>query len=433
MTQELKEYRDYLEEKQVFAKSPLLERARQEGWEEFSKSGLPNKKVEDFRYTQLAPYFQKSCPAISKKEEVQNLTSVLEKYGEKDAIKFVFYDGLYLGSVGKADKALTIKELSEALEKDNQFRDVFAKKMSFPCNSLCHINKSFSSEGLVFSLEKNAEVKKPIEIFYIGEENKRTNYTQSFFLSQGNSSLKIKEYFLSSSEDIEQNNCLTTILLGENDQWSHTRFVIGEDKGLHFSQVNGKVPRNSHLKTYLIQLSGSLLRNQVEIFLTGEGAETTVNGVYTGSGQQQSDHYTTITHQASHSYAHQLYKGLLTGKAKGVFKGTIVVEEGLKGIDSNQQNRNLLLSKGAHCDSMPQLEILSDDVKCAHGSTTGQINFDELFYLLTRGIDPQLAQQMLYSSFVGEVLESLSEESLKKEAEKYVLEKLTGLQTGDSE
>jgi len=151
--------------------------------------------------------------------------------------------------------------------------------------------------------------------------------------------------------------------------------------------------------------------------LADEGAECQLNGLYLGSGRQVVDNHTLVDHAMPHCQSHEFYKGILTDRARGVFRGRVLVRPGAQGTVAEQQNRNLLLSRTAEVDTKPQLEIYADDVKCNHGSSIGQLDEEALFFLRSRGLDKQTARTLLATGFAAQISQSISHERVRQWAE----------------
>ncbi|MCP5065913.1 MAG: Fe-S cluster assembly protein SufD [bacterium] len=191
----------------------------------------------------------------------------------------------------------------------------------------------------------------------------------------------------------------------------------------HVGHVAGRVERNGRLRTHTISLGGRFVRNDLEVVLAGEGAECTMNGLYLGLGEGLIDNHTWVDHAVPHCTSHELYKGVLTGSARGVFRGRVVVRPDAQKSEATQSNPNLLLSDGAEIDTKPQLEIYANDVKCSHGAAIGRLDPESLFYLRSRGIGEDEARGLLTRGFAAEVLSALPEPSLAEAMSAVFLEK----------
>ena len=171
-------------------------------------------------------------------------------------------------------------------------------------------------------------------------------------------------------------------------------------------------------------LGARLSRHEIEVTLAGEGAECRVDGLYIVGTGQHTDTHSLIDHRTPNCTSRQNYKGILDGSSRAVFNGRVYVHEGARGTDAQQSNKNLLLSTDARVDTKPQLEIYNDDVKCAHGATVGQLEEEELFYLLSRGLHPDLARNLLTYGFAEEIVERIKFESIRAQLDGAILNRL---------
>ncbi len=194
----------------------------------------------------------------------------------------------------------------------------------------------------------------------------------------------------------------------------------------HVSNLFCQQERDSRLSTHTLTLGGRLVRNDLAAVLAGEGAEARLDGLFVGAGEQLIDNHTLVDHAVPHCTSDELYKGILGGRSRGVFRGRVVVRPDAQQTDARQSNPNLLLADGAGIDTKPQLEIHADDVRCSHGSSIGRLDPDALFYLRARGIDESAALDMLTRGFAAEVLNRLRSSALSSALGEILLEQLGG-------
>jgi Fe-S cluster assembly protein SufD len=190
---------------------------------------------------------------------------------------------------------------------------------------------------------------------------------------------------------------------GENAIIDHYKVQRESVKAFHVATLQAYQGRSSNLSTLSISLGGALVRNDVNALLDGEGCECAMNGFYMVKGNQHVDNHTSIDHAKPHGSSRELYKGILDERASGVFNGRVIVRPGAQKTDARQTNKNLILSEDALINTIPQLEIYADDVKCAHGATIGQLEADALFYLRSRGIGLEDARHLLTYAFVSDI------------------------------
>jgi len=239
-------------------------------------------------------------------------------------------------------------------------------------------------------------------------------------LADENSQAQILESYASVGEGVCFTNAVTELVAAENAFIDHYKLQRESLEAFHISTVQVQLGRSANVSTQSISLGGSLVRNHVNAVLGGEGGEATLNGFYLVNGRQHVDNHTSIDHAKPHCNSHELYKGILDGKARGVFNGRIIVRPDAQKTDSKQTNNNLLLSADAHADSQPQLEIYADDVKCTHGSTVGPLDPRALFYLRSRGVGEHEARRLLTYGFAVEILGRMEVAPLRAQLDRIV-------------
>lgn len=214
------------------------------------------------------------------------------------------------------------------------------------------------------------------------------------------------------------------IFLEDNASLTHYRIQKESAEALHIGTTEVTLSGGSLYNSTNINLGGGLSRHDVHIKFTAEGGEAFVDGLYMLNGKQHHDTHSTIDHALPNCISHQTYKGVLNDKSRGVFNGKVFVRENASGTDAQQSNKNLLLSNDARVDTKPQLEIFNDDVKCSHGATVGQLEDEELFYLLSRGLSQTLAKNLLTYGFAEEIINKIEIEAIKKDLDEAVLNRL---------
>jgi Fe-S cluster assembly protein SufD len=210
---------------------------------------------------------------------------------------------------------------------------------------------------------------------------------------------------------------VTEIAVGEGAVLRHYKLQRESREAFHLQTIAVRQARASHFTSVHAAFGGALARTDIRADLEGEGSECILDGLFVGAGSQHLDTHTTISHAAPHTTSREVYRGVLDGRARGVFHGRIVVRPGAQKTDAMQTNKNLLLSRDALVDSTPALEIFADDVKCKHGSTIGQLDATALFYLRSRGIGEREARAILTRAFAADVAGRVALPSLRAEIE----------------
>jgi Fe-S cluster assembly protein SufD len=213
-------------------------------------------------------------------------------------------------------------------------------------------------------------------------------------------------------------------VVGDNASLDHTKLQQEDTDAFHVATMQFEQGRDSVVRSHNISVGAGLSRTDVNAILNGDGVDCTLNGLYLASGTQHVDTHMRVEHVRPHGGSHELYKGILDGRARAVFNGRIYVHQEAQKTDAKQSNRNLLLSREALVNSNPQLEIFADDVKCTHGSTVGQLDAEAVFYLRSRGIDEEAARSLLIYAFAGDVLEGLRVPALRERVEATLRDRL---------
>jgi Fe-S cluster assembly protein SufD len=217
---------------------------------------------------------------------------------------------------------------------------------------------------------------------------------------------------------------VTEVLLGPGAVVDHVKIQRETPVAFHMASTFAHLHRASTLTSQAITFGGRIARNDITATLAGEGAECTLNGLYVADGDTVVDTHTTIDHAMPHCPSHEVYKGILAGRAKAVFNGKIIVRPDAQKTDAKQTNKALLLSGDASINTKPQLEIFADDVKCTHGAAIGQLDPDQLFYLRARGISEQNARNILIHAFASDVLNGIRHDAVRARLEEVLVAKL---------
>jgi Fe-S cluster assembly protein SufD len=217
---------------------------------------------------------------------------------------------------------------------------------------------------------------------------------------------------------------VTDVRVGPSGMLDHVKFQRQAASTFHVGTMFAELGRAATMKSHAITLGGHITRNDIIAVLDGEGAECTLNGLYVAGGEALVDTHTTIDHAKAHCPSHEVYKGILTGHARAVFNGKIIVRQDAQKTDAKQTNKALLLTDDAQINTKPQLEIFADDVKCTHGAAIGQLDEDALFYLRARGVALVDARNMLIHAFAGDVLNGVVERAVRETAMRLVEETL---------
>ncbi|MGH7224448.1 MAG: Fe-S cluster assembly protein SufD, partial [Gemmataceae bacterium] len=217
-------------------------------------------------------------------------------------------------------------------------------------------------------------------------------------------------------------NAVTEIVVGAGAHVDHYKVQREGERAFHMAVMQVQVGRDAKFSSHAVTQGGQWVRNEINAVFEDEGGECTLNGLYQASGEQLVDNHTFIDHAYPHCASHELYKGILDGKARGVFNGKIYVRQDAQKTDAKQTNQTLLLSEDATINTKPQLEIYADDVKCTHGATVGQLDAESIFYLRSRGIGSAEARSLLTYAFANDIVSRIKVASVREELERSLLQ-----------
>ncbi len=274
------------------------------------------------------------------------------------------------------------------------------------------LNASLFEVEVQITIEAKKNIEHSLQLIYVGHGENTMANNRLTITAEKSSSSNIISTFVSLDENVQFNNGITTINVAENAHFTLHKIQSSNHANLSVSTEQVTQESNSTFKINTFTFTGLLQRNNINIAVNGENCETYMNGAVVSKGKQHIDNHTFVDHTVSNCYSNENYKYVLDDQSTGVFNGRVVVRQDAQVINAYQNNGNILLSDNASINSKPELEIYADDVKCSHGSTTGQLDEDALFYLQARGIARANAKKLLVSAFIGEVIESVENENV---------------------
>ena len=392
----------------IFSSENGYSKLRKVAFENWKKCPPPSARDEYWKYTRLNSVLGKSYLAAA-----GNASFDAGSLTDKSAYNLVFINGVFapVFSESHTSKGLTITDLASAragkmiTEQDgaNGAGDYFSL-----------LNKAFHINGPFISIGRDLKPEKEIHIHHIITEKKRLiNIRGLVEVADGGSTI-ISEHWYDFSSSDNLLNISMNYRIGEN---SHAEFTRLQSGGIHnamISQVFTEQAGGSRFNLNTITAGTALVRNNISAVINGRSSHCSLNGFYRTSGQQHVDNHTAIDHALPDSTSSELYKGIAGGKSKAVFNGKVIVRRDAQKTNAFQYNGNVVLGDDAQVFSKPELEIFADDVKCSHGSTTGKLDEEAIFYLRSRGIGADSARELLLKAFAAEVLEHISSVKLRE-------------------
>ena len=401
----------------------VMNAERDEAFERFCKQGFPSKKVERYKYTDMQKLFEPDYglnlnrlqipvdPYNAFRCDVPNLSTSLyflvnDMFYHDEKPKGHLPEGVIVGSL-----------------KDFATSEYYNRLAGKANDAATDLNTMLAQDGLYVYVPKNVKVDRAIQVINIlrSDVDLMVNRRVLIVLEEG---AEIKMLFCDHAAD--DRNFLTTQVIeayvGENASLDLYCMEETHHKNVRVSNVYIDQQANSRVNHNVITLHNGVTRNRLDLTLSGEGAECQCYGCVIADKQQHVDNNTLITHCAAHCTSQELYKYVLDDKATGAFAGRVLVEHGAQKTTSQMTNQNLTATKEARMYTQPMLEIYADDVKCAHGSTVGQLNDAALFYMRQRGISLEEAKVLLQNAFINEVIDHMQLEPLRDRLH-YLVEK----------
>jgi Fe-S cluster assembly protein SufD len=394
----------------------------------FSALGFPTMRHEDWKYTNVAPLaaldFQ---PAMQNGFEIKTQDLLSLAFAEAAQNRLVFIDGRYCAqhsALAPLAPGTRVQSLGEVLRQDDDLLAPWlARYAEYQQRPFVALNTALMEDGAVIFIPAGCRLEEPIQIVFVatGRAQPVAVHPRNLIVCGERSEVKIIETYAGVGEGAYFTNAVTEIVGAAGSAIDHYRIQREGDAAFHVGATAARLERDSILVSLQVTLGGGLVRNDVQAILGGEGSECTLNGLYLIADDQHIDNHTEIDHAQPRASSRELYKGILRGRARGVFNGKIIVRKGAQKTDARQTNKNLLLSDEAVVNSKPQLEIYADDVKCSHGSTIGQLDRDALFYLRARGIGADAARSLLSYGFAADILNRVRIGTLRGRLEEYLL------------
>ena len=387
--------------------SKALHPHRKEAFAQLEKTGFPTRKWEDWRFTNVSAISDGEF-MISEVADAPKNTLNIDSYKMEGVNSIIIYNGHYQKELSSVPDGVTLLSGLEYLEKKNGNFDT-ANNSPFDL-----LNTAFTDSGMCFVVDKETQVKIPIRILFIsnGDRSIMVNPRVNIDLGES-SSLTFIEQHVGDATSFFQNESVF-ISLENNAQLNHIRIQSNSEFTQNIANLNVNQQTNSQYDFFQLVDGSKLGRSNICVQLNGENAQCNINSLVLSKNNQHIDNNIIVNHNSPQTHSTQFVKSILFDTSSGVFNGRTVVHENAQKITANQTNKNLLLSKKAKMNSNPQLEIYADDVKCSHGSTTGKIDEDALFYLQSRGINKQDAMELMVIGFANEVLDKIPHTELKK-------------------
>jgi Fe-S cluster assembly protein SufD len=415
-----------------------LRERRTSAFGRFVVEGLPTSRDEAWRHTPIGPItgtrWEPAPRGEAVSDEVREATPSLD--GSRRAVLVDGYFRPELSTLDGGHGELEVHGLRALLDsRPERLQPLLGTVQNARGGAFADLNAAFASDGLVVFLPAGVVVEEPLHVAHVatGRGAGTVSYTRVLVVASRGAKARIVETFSGPGGSAYLTNAVTEVVVDDNSFVDHYTLQREGESGFHLSTLAARLGRDARFANHSFNLGAAISRNDIDVRFDGEGGECALNGLFMVDGTRLTDTHSRVDHARPHCSSRELYKGVLGDSSRGVFNGLIQVRPGAQKTDAEQMNRNLLLSKEALVHAVPQLEILADDVKCRHGSTTGQLDPAALFYLRSRGIGVEDARALLTWAFAGQLVHGLPLPSLREEVQKEVRTRLgSGVPVGEA-
>lgn len=404
---------------------------RRHAIEAFERQGFPTRRMEAWKHAKLGPLGQQMFSVAADGGELSE--ALVARFADvADAVRLVFVDGYFSSrhsDLSAAPAGLRVQSLAAASREDELLvQEHFAQVMDPDDHAFAALNTAFAADGAVIDVADNVALDKPVVVIFASSRQLAGHaaYPRVLLRAGKGAEVRLVQQHIGELEDMHLVAPVTELVLADNAGVSVQHFQDEGPGAWHLGTLSVRVPRDARFALHTVSAGSQFARTDVQVDLTGPGSDVRMNGLYMVDGKRYADYHTNVRHVTDHSQSQQLFKGILGGRGEAVFDGMIHVARDAQQTDSEQQNNNLLLNPMALAHSNPRLEIYADDVKCAHGSTVGELDEDAMFYLRSRGIGQDDAQALLTFAFANEVLADMIEPALSAQARQRLLAVLPG-------
>jgi len=374
------------------------------------ENGIPNNKHEDYKYCNIEAILRKEFKTISGKENDLTIPDLKQNYVIRSAYNIYVFNGKLHSDPRDFPEGVSVLPINNA-SKEHLYNHL-TKYAPSNSDALIALNTAYADRGIFLHIAKSFN--KPIVIHHINSSEGNLFFNvRNLFVIEKNAEAQVTEFYHSSNQKYFTNN-LTEIFVAENAHFNHT---VIQNAGAASYIVNTTKIHQHKQSTYTnscFTFGGALVRNNLSTAIDAEFAEAHLFGLFVTKANQLVDNHTLVDHLKPNCQSNELYKGIVGGKSTAVFNGQIFVEKDAQKTNAYQSSKNILLSDDATVNAKPELEIYANDVKCSHGTSTGKVDENALFYLKARGIGEESARKLLLQAFAHEVIDQLKNEAIKE-------------------
>ncbi len=391
---------------------------REAAFKRFDAQGLPHRRVEEWKYTDLRALMREAKPLAGLPDAAAKTRakSAGRMLVDIDARRLVFVDGTFvpeLSDLEKLEAGLEVRSLAQALAAgDPLVAAHLGKVVPADGEAAVALNTALMSDGAVIRVAAGATVERPIHLVLVAASDKPASiFTRSLVVIEKDARVMLVESHEGMAE--HQVNTALELIVGDGAHADHIKITSGAGAVVHVSSLMAAIGARARFNDFSYTTGGAVVRNQLFLRFDGDGTVANIRGASLLKGNQHADATLVLDHAVGGCQSREVFKTVLDGKSRGVFQGKIIVRPQSQKTDAKMMTNSLLLSDEAEASQKPELEIFADDVQCGHGATSGALDQNLKFYLMSRGIPEVEAEALLVQAFVGDAVEGIEHAGLR--------------------
>jgi len=392
---------------------------RDAAFDVFARAGLPHRRVEEWKYTDLRALMRDAKPLAAPPDAAAKARakSAGALLGDVETRRLVFIDGAFvpeLSDTANLEPGLTVGSLAKALADDDPLLATHLGKLAPASDVAVALNTALMGDGAVIRIAAGSTIERPLHLLFVASAKPAATFTRSLVVAEPQARAMVIESHEGPTGSDYQVNAALELFVGDRAHVDHVK-IIGEGAdALHISTLAAAIGGKARFNAFTFTAGGAVVRNQLFLKFDGEDTVAGIRGASLLKGRQHADTTLVADHVAQRCQSREVFKSVLDGEAHGVFQGRIVVRPHAQKTDAKMMTRALLLSERAEADNKPELEIFADDVQCGHGATAGALDDELKFYLMARGIPRPEAEALLIRAFLGESIDGIEHAGLRE-------------------
>jgi Fe-S cluster assembly protein SufD len=395
---------------------------REAAFRRFAAQGLPHRRVEEWKYTDLRALMRDAKPLAAPPDAagIARAKAVPSMIGDVEARRIVFVDGVFvaeLSDLSGLEQGVSIRPLGDALTAGDPLLDAhLGKVLAAESDIAVALNTAFMGDGALIRIGAGVSIDRPLNLVFIAANEKpAAMFTRSVVVAEKGARAMLTEIHQGADGAAPyQSNSAVELVVGEGAHVDHVKLIGEGANALHVSTLMASIGAHARFNDFSFIVGGAVVRNQLYLRFHGDETVASIRGVSLLTGKQHADTTMVVAHESLRCQSREVFKSVLDEESRGVFQGKIIVHPHAQKTDAKMTSNALLLSEMAEADNKPELEIFADDVQCGHGATAGDLDEDLLFYLRARGIPQKEAEALLIQAFIGEAVEGIEHARLRE-------------------